>query len=46
MGDIQQVTGYFYTVYTLAALIFGGYVAGIVIAARRARARLEASVRR
>jgi hypothetical protein len=45
MGDIQQVTGYFYTVYTLAALIFGGYVVGIVVAARRARARLESSAR-
>ena len=46
MRDIQTVTGYFYAVYTLAALIFGGYAIGIVVAARKARARLEAVQRR
>lgn len=45
MRDIQTVTGYFYTVYTLAALIFGGYALGIVIAARKARERLTSSGR-
>jgi hypothetical protein len=46
MRDIQTVTGYFYTVYTLAAVIFGGYAIGIVIAARKARSRLESAGRR
>lgn len=45
MRDIQTVTGYFYTVYALAAIIFGGYAIGIVIAARRAKARLDAAHR-
>jgi hypothetical protein len=46
MRDMQTVTGYFYVVYTLAALIFGGYAVAIVVAARRARARLDAASRR
>ena len=46
MRDIQTVTEYFYAVYALAAVIFGGYAAGIVIAARKAQARLEAAGRR
>jgi hypothetical protein len=46
MRDILTVTEYFYTVYTLAALIFGGYAVGIVVAARKAKARLDAASRR
>ncbi len=46
MRDMQTVTGYFYAVYVLAALIFGGYALGIVLAARKARARLDAATRR
>lgn len=46
MRDMQTVTGYFYAVYILAALIFGGYALGMARAARTARARLEASTRR
>jgi len=46
MRDIQTVTGYFYAVYALAALIFGGYAIRIAIAARRAQARLDAATRR
>jgi hypothetical protein len=43
MQDIQTVTIYYHVVYTLAAVIFGGYTISIVMAARRARARLEAA---
>jgi hypothetical protein len=46
MRDIQTVTEYFHAVYVLAALIFGGYAVGIVVAARKARARLESAGRR
>ena len=46
MRDMQTVTGYYYTVYVLAAVIFGGYAVGIVRAARKARARLDAASRR
>ena len=46
MGDIQSVTGYFHAVYILAALIFGGYAIGIVLAARKAKSRLDAAARR
>ena len=45
MRDIQTVTGYFYAVYALAAVIIGGYVLWIVAAARKAKARLEAAER-
>jgi hypothetical protein len=43
MRDIQTVTGYFHAVYALAAIIFGGYALGLVMASRRARARVEAA---
>lgn len=43
MRDIQTVTEYFYAVYTLTALIFGGYAVSIVMAARKARERLESA---
>jgi len=46
MRDMQTVTVYFHVVYILAALIFGGYTAAIVIAARKVQARLEAASRR
>jgi hypothetical protein len=46
MNTMQSVTGYFHAVYALAALIFGGYAIGIVLAAKRARTRLEAAKRR
>ena len=46
MGDMQNVTGYFYTVYTLAAIILTGYVLWIVSAARKANARREAATRK
>lgn len=46
MRDMQTVTIYFHVVYVLAALIFGGYAAAIVIAARKAQARLDAASRR
>lgn len=46
MRDIQTVTVYFHAVYVLAAVIFGGYTAAIVLAARKARARLDAASRR
>ena len=46
MGDMQNVTGYFYTVYTLAALILGGYTLRLVLAARKAKARIDAASRR
>jgi hypothetical protein len=45
MRDIQTVFGYFYAVYTLAALILGGYVLWMVGAARKAQARIEAARR-
>jgi hypothetical protein len=45
MRDIQTVTEYFYAVYVLAAAIFGGYAIGIVVAARKATARLSSSLR-
>lgn len=46
MRDMQTVTGYFYTVYVLAAVIFGGYALGVAMAARKARARLDGANRR
>lgn len=46
MRDMQTVTVYFHVVYVLAAVILGGYTAAIVVAARKARARLEAASRR
>lgn len=46
MRDIQTVTVYFHVVYILAAVILGGYAAALVIAARKARVRLEAASRR
>jgi hypothetical protein len=46
MRDMQTVTGYFYAVYVLAAGIFGGYAIGIVLAARKAKARLDAATAR
>ena len=46
MRDMQTVTGYFYTVYTLAAVILGGYTLRMVVASRKARARLDAASRR
>jgi hypothetical protein len=45
MGDIQQVTGYYHAAYTIAALVYGSYVFGLVVRARRARAELEAVTR-
>lgn len=45
MRDIQTVTGYFYAVYTLAAVILSGYVLWMVSAARDARARRISSLR-
>jgi hypothetical protein len=45
MGDIQQVTGFYHAAYTVAALIYGSYIAALVIRARRARAQLEAVTR-
>ena len=46
MRDMQTVTGYFYAVYTLAAVIIGGYVLWMVAAARKAKARVDASARK
>jgi hypothetical protein len=46
MRDIQTVFGYFYTVYTLTAVILGGYVLWMVGAARKAQARIAAASRR
>jgi hypothetical protein len=46
MRDIQTVFGYFYTVYTLAALILGAYVIWMVGASRKAKARIDAATRR
>jgi hypothetical protein len=43
MRDIQTVTEYFYAVYTLAAVILGAYVAWIVSAARKAKARADSA---
>jgi hypothetical protein len=45
MRDIQTVTIYFHVVYTLAVVILGGYAVGVIVAARRARARIEAAGR-
>jgi hypothetical protein len=46
MRDMQTVTGYFYTVYTLAAVILGWYTLRMVVAARKAEGRLKAAARR
>ena len=46
MRDMQTVTGYFYAVYTLAAVIIGAYVVRMVMAARKAQARLDAASRK
>lgn len=46
MRDMQTVTIYYHVVYALAAVIFGGYAVAIVVAARRAQARLDAAKRR
>jgi hypothetical protein len=46
MRDIQTVTGYFYAVYTLAAVILGGYVLWMLSAARSAKARRDAASER
>ena len=43
MRDMQTVTGYFYAVYTLAAVILTGYVLWMVSAARSAKARRDAA---
>jgi hypothetical protein len=43
MGDMQNVTGYFYIVYTLTALILGGYTLRLLLAARKAKARIDAA---
>jgi hypothetical protein len=45
MGDIQQVTGYYHAAYSVAALIYGGYVIALVIRARRARVQLDSVAR-
>ena len=42
MRDMQTVFGYFYAVYTLAAVILGGYAAWMASSARSARARRDA----
>jgi hypothetical protein len=41
MRDIQTVTIYYQAAYAIAAVILSGYAVGLVVAARRARARLE-----
>ena len=46
MRDMQTVTGYFYAVYTLAAVILTGYVLWVVSSARKAKARRDAALRR
>jgi hypothetical protein len=43
MRDIQTVTGYFYAVYAIAAVILSAYVITLVVAARKAKARLDAA---
>ncbi len=45
MRDMQTVVGYFYAVYTLAAVILGGYVLWMVSSARSARERRDAASR-
>ena len=36
MGDIQQLTRYYRAAYTIAAIVYGAYIAWIVMRARRA----------
>jgi hypothetical protein len=45
MGDIQLVTGYYHAAYTIAAIVYGGYVVSLIIRSRRAMARLESATR-
>jgi hypothetical protein len=46
MRDMQTVTGYFYAVYILAAVILSGYVLWMMSAARSAKARRDAATRK
>ena len=46
MNDMQSITGYFYAVYTLAAVILAGYVLWILSAARKAKGRRDSASRR
>ena len=36
-------TAFYHAAYAIAAIIYGGYVASLVVRARRARARLDAA---
>ena len=46
MRDIQAVKSYFYAAYAVTAVIYGVYIASLVVRARRARERLSGSPRK
>ena len=45
MGHIQQVTVYYRAAYTIAALIYGGYIVSLIIRSRLAMKKLETAKR-
>jgi hypothetical protein len=45
MGNIQELTKYYHAAYILAGVVYGGYIVGLIVRARRAMAKLEAAAR-
>jgi hypothetical protein len=45
MSDIQRVTVYYHAAYTIAALIYGGYIVSLIVRARVAMGKVEAATR-